>query len=640
MIYITTILLLAALIITLLKYNSLLKDYKILKDRFKELQDLSGTGYFDGSFADEKVWWSEELHRKVGRPIEDRIDTKDKAIGLIYEEDRGDYLQAIQKAIQTKQILEEEYRAFSQEFNELRHFFTKAKITFDNSGNPVMMQGVVRDITAEKEIENKLIYSEKRYQELTDLLPIGVFEIDNNFNLIYSNKKLLEIYGIEQDKELIGESILDYLPSHKSKDISNKLESLNPDDYLFNSEYKVNTATNNQIDILLYASPIYNKNTKIGYRGTIADISERKREQLELQKISKLESLSSLAGGIAHNFKNILSAITLSVDMIKMQNNTNDRELDRISSSLNKANAIATKFQTYTKSYLPNYSLCDINGIVSDAAELVKAGSTNRFELDLDKSIVEIDLDEMQIHEVIMNLLLNADQSMESTGTIKVCTEIAKINNEAYVKLIVEDNGTGIEKNHIDKIFNPFFTTKKNGHGLGLLTVHSIIKQHNGDINVKSEINKGTKFEILLPYKKTSISKIKSSESMNLSKKKYNIAMLDDEEIITSTIKEMFDLKEEMNLTIYNNPEVFLEEYSKNNVFDLVILDINLVGYNLNGYQVLKKIKKLDSEVKSILFSALMTEEVKKQINDDCTYALNKPANYDTIRNKIIEVLA
>lgn len=127
---------------------------------------------------------------------------------------------------------------------------------------------------------------------------------------------------------------------------------------------------------------------------------------------------------------------------------------------------------------------------------------------------------------------------------------------------------------------------------------------------------------------------------MNLSKKKYNIAMLDDEEIITSTIKEMFDLKGEMNLTIYNNPEVFLEEYSKNNGFDLVILDINLVGYNLNGYQVLKKIKKLDSEVKSILFSALMTEEVKKQINDDCTYALNKPANYDTIRNKIIEVLA
>jgi PAS domain S-box-containing protein len=644
MLYILAIMLLCGLLYLVVKYTQLKKQYDILDSRFQNIQELSGTGYFDGSFADDKVWWSDELHKKVGQPLDNRIDNKEKAISLIYEEDREGYLLALQKAIQNQQMVDEEYRAFSVEHDSLRHFHTKARIEFNESGQPIFMKGVVRDITSEKEIADKLELSESRYQELSDLLPIGVFETNSDFNLTYVNKKLIEIFKLNKKDNIVGKNIKILLSYSIQNDVIKNLQSLNHENYLYSKEYNYQLNNSKEISLLLYTSPIYNqRGERIGFRGTIADITERKREQLELQKISKLESLSSLAGGIAHNFKNILSAITLSVDMIRIKDSTIDKELNRISSSLDKANAIATKFQTYTKSYLPNYSQCDINQVIMDAVDLTKAGSTNIFKLSLDKNISKVDIDEMQINEVLMNLLINADQAIKNSGVIEVQTRTLVYNDigeKKKLEITVKDNGIGIDDSHIDLIFNPFFTTKKDGHGLGLLTVQSIIKQHKGEVLVNSEKGKGTEFKILLPME-NGASDLRSYENNeNELKSNYNAVILDDDENITSTMKEIFDIKGEMSLSIYNNPNYFLTDFPNLNDLDFIILDINLVGYDMDGYIVLEKIREIDKEIKVIIFSAFMSDDINKLISDKNTYALNKPANYERLKQKIIEIFA
>lgn len=641
--YILAIILLSGLLYLVVKYTQLKEKYDILDSRFQNIQELSGTGYFDGSFADDKVWWSDELHKKVGQPLDNRIDNKEKAISLIYEEDREGYLLALQKAIQNQEMVDEEYRAFSVEHDSLRHFHTKARIEFNESGQPLFMKGVVRDITSEKEIADKLELSESRYQELSDLLPIGVFETNSDCNLTYVNNKLIEIFKLNK-QDIDGKNIKVLLSDSIQNDVIKNLKNLNHENYLYSKEYNYQLYNSKEISLLLYASPIYNQRMeRLGFRGTIADITERKREQLELQKISKLESLSSLAGGIAHNFKNILSAITLSVDMIRIKDKTIDKELGRISSSLDKANAIATKFQTYTKSYLPNYSRCEVNQVILDAVDLTKAGSTNLFKLDLDNSIPEVEIDEMQINEVLMNLLINADQAIENSGIIEIKSRMLTFNDNEKNKKIeisVKDNGIGIDDRHIDLVFNPFFTTKKDGHGLGLLTVQSIIKQHNGEVIVNSEKGKGTEFKILLPIENGSTIITKSSSNENELISNYNAVILDDDENITSTMKEIFDIKGEMSLKIYNNPNEFLTDFPKLNDLDFIILDINLVGYDMDGYIVLEKIREINKDIKIIIFSAFMSEDINTLINDKNTFALNKPANYERLKQKIIEIFA
>jgi signal transduction histidine kinase len=312
------------------------------------------------------------------------------------------------------------------------------------------------------------------------------------------------------------------------------------------------------------------------------DITQQKRAEEELSKLAKLESLGILAGGIAHNFKNMLTAMSMSTELARIKPQKASHYLNKISKSIDQASALATKFQTFSKSGALVLNPADINGVITDAAEIVLSGSSATVRLDLESGIPQFLIDDKQINEVITNLLINANQAMPSGGNIYISTYIKDINHGSihgldagkYVGIDIRDEGIGIPETHLNEIFTPFFTTKNEGQGLGLASVFFIIEKHKGYITVDSEMGKGTKFSIYLPMTGHEINDSESEEGEISFSEKLRILLLDDDPEIIDTIGEMAEnLNVEMVCT--RNPYQAIDIYKNDSEsFDLVILDL------------------------------------------------------------------
>lgn len=527
----------------------------------------------------------------------------------------------------------------------------KVSIYSDIDGQENGFIVISRDITEKKQIEKKLSESEVRFRELTELLPVAVFEIDDQYRVSYVNKKGLEWYGYTQKDFDKGISVLDlFVDNQKDELIANLKRRFNNED-LGSVEYKGKRKNEELFDILVYATPIILDDNIIGIRGVLMDISERKRHLKEIEKFSKFESLGILAGGLAHNFKNILAAVLLSVDIIKLNPSSIEKQLKRISASLEQANALATRFQTFTKSNEPSLEEVDINKVLEESIEIALAGTQYKVNTDFDKNLIMTQADSKQLNEVFLNLLINAAQAMRSTGEIAVKTcqveiknnEIPNLCHGEYIKISIIDNGIGMSEEQVEQIFTPFYTTKEEGYGLGLVTVFSIIKSHNGSIQLESELDKGTKFDIYLPIiKHSDKTQELSYKNDNINDRIIKVILVDDDENITDAMNEISELVNIINLKTFNNPHEAIQYFklkSNKESFDVVILDMTFVGYDINGIELLSRIKEYYPNIKSLVFSGHSSKPIVSNYLDyGFDDRLEKPCNFQELIKKVNEV--
>ena len=243
-----------------------------------------------------------------------------------------------------------------------------------------------------------------------------------------------------------------------------------------------------------------------------------------------------------------------------------------------------------------------------------------KFELYND--IPKILLDAKRINEVLTNILLNASQAMPKGGNIYIRSLINEgkdqLLNGNSIQIDIEDTGIGIPSDKINEIFTPFFTTKEGGHGLGLATVYNIIKKHNGEIKVYSTPGNGTTFSIYLPLnvpEKDNI--LKDSKNFKF-KNLVTILMLDDNREILENIEDLF-LEYNISITGFSDPELLVEEYQNSldsRKYDLVILDLTLIGYNVDGLDVLRQLRKIDHNVRALVFSGHFDKPVVSNYQD------------------------
>ena len=771
--------LVASLVYFSFKLNKIKTKLNTLKTRFDNLQRLSQTGYFDGYFIDDDVWWSEELNKLVGLKPEEYITKKADALNLIFEEDREEYIKQLENSIATGQPLRTEYRGKNIRTGEIRHYWTNVEVIKDEEGKPIGLRGTVqdntekkaiqkalsesevkqanvmsniddlifivdeneifidyynsstndilykmpkdflykhhsevlpesisqtfaetikqiktdgksrqvdysmdingekkwnnvkvsiykgiegkkegyivvaRDYTERKKIEEELIENEINFKSMMESLPVAVMEVDLEGNIVYVNGKTMEWFGYTKEEFLSSLKTFDLVVPSQRMLIKENLKSRikNPD--LGPVEYTGMKKNGENFDVILFASAIKTNEELSGFRGVLMDISERNRHLSEIQKITKLESLGILAGGIAHNFKNILAAITLSVDVIKMSPLSIEKQLNRISSSLEQANALATRFQTFTKSNEPSLQTVNVNDIVVNAVEIALAGSSNMTNMNLDNNLFPTVADGKQLNEVFLNLLINANQAMTSSGIITITTDNVTLeNNEIqnllageYIRIVIEDEGVGIEDDAIEEIFTPFYTTKKDGQGLGLPTVYYIIKNHNGAITVESEVNKGTKFSIYLKRLEQSEDKIKTIEKKKVKKSfaKTRVLLVDDDINITNSMIDIAEVITDIEIHSFNNPIKainFFKESLTNNPIDVAILDMTLVGYEIDGLDVLNEIRKLDPNIKALVFSGHSSKPVVSHYHEfGFNGRLEKPCSFYTLVETINDVL-
>ena len=401
----------------------------------------------------------------------------------------------------------------------------------------------------------------------------------------------------------------------------------------------------------LYSYPIKDKNTNEvkGIVEFVRDITDKVNTENEIAKLKKLEALGILAGGIAHDFNNLLTGIFGNLEIAKLKMSKKDpayKYIENSIKSLERAKNLTRQLLTFSKGGEPILDIVDLKDLIKTVVTFDLTGSNIKPHFKFPNNLWHVKADETQISQVISNLTINAKEAMPDGGNIYIQAEnienyeIQEIGLKGdFVKITFQDEGIGIPEKNLEKIFDPFFSTKKHKSGLGLSISYSIIKRHNGYIRVNSKERIGTTFEIFLPAVKEKILKHKKKKSTNkkLKTKNLNILIVDDEEVVKEVLKEVLELHG-FKVEEASNSKEAIEKY-KNNKFDVVLLDLTLPG-DISGAEIGKKILQIDKNAKIIITTGYSEDPVLSNYKDYGFHgAVTKPFTIDKLISEIKKVL-
>lgn len=353
------------------------------------------------------------------------------------------------------------------------------------------------------------------------------------------------------------------------------------------------------------------------------DITERQQAEKERLRIVKLESLGILAGGIAHDFNNILTAILGNLNLTGMESYLREADRGRLNEAEKaclRAQALAQRLLTFARGGAPVKKPTDITKLLKETANLTLCGTNIKSDFHLPENLWLVKVDEGQINQVINNLLINAQQAMPAGGIIATRAENVTLEEDAelplpqgkqiplpkgeYVKITVVDQGEGISPEIGDKIFDPYFTTKPQGSGLGLATAYSIIKNHHGYITMESQAGEGSVFYIYLPALKDAVL-FPEEATIEPLRGQGRILIMDDEDIVLDVLGEMLKkLGFEVGSARDGGEAVEIYQTASNNgqPYEAVILDLTVPG-GLGGKETLEFLKEINPRVKVIVSS-------------------------------------
>ena len=352
------------------------------------------------------------------------------------------------------------------------------------------------------------------------------------------------------------------------------------------------------------------------------DKTGKREVEEELIKTEKLESVGILAGGIAHDFNNILTAIMGNISLALLYRSEEGMAFAKIEEARKaclRARELTMQFLTFSKGGSPVRQVQSIEKILREAVGLALTGSRIRCEYSIPEDIFPVEVDRGQISQVIQNLVFNADHAMPKGGAIKVQARNVKVDDQDslplssgdYVKLSVEDAGFGIPQKNLKKIFDPYFTTKSKGNGLGLSTAYFIIKNHMGHIDVESTVGVGATFNIYLPAT-LNASFAQGEDEAQLAAGKGKILIMDDEKGIRDVLQALL---EHIGYTSRYAPdgakavEMYVEAIEDRQPFDVIILDLTIPG-GMGGKETMEKMREVDPGVKAIVSSGYSNDPV------------------------------
>lgn len=403
------------------------------------------------------------------------------------------------------------------------------------------------------------------------------------------------------------------------------------------------------------AAPILNENREIiGVVLVFRDMTEKKHAEEEIFKARKLESIGVLAGGIAHDFNNFLTAILGNISLARMFSTPGERIhdiLEKAETASNRAKGLTQQLLTFAKGGSPVRKVASIGQIISDSVGFVLRGSNVRFECDIADDLKAVEVDAGQMSQVINNLVINADQAMPDGGLLKIravneknsAANRSRLPAKQYVKITFEDQGVGIPATHLNRIFDPYFSTKQQGSGLGLATVYSIIRKHHGDIKATSRLGQGTTFTIHLPAAGGEKKICEEKNGAETHEGSGRILIMDDEEIIRDVLCNMLELLGYKTETCRDGAEA-LECYrsalATGNAFDAVIMDITIPG-GIGGKEAIVMLRKIDPLIRAIVSSGYANDPIMARCREyGFSATLAKPYNIAEIGNVLKQVLA
>jgi PAS domain S-box-containing protein len=520
---------------------------------------------------------------------------------------------------------------------------------------------ILNDITERMLADKALRESEKKYRNILESINEGYYEVDISGRLTFFNRVLCEILGYP-GSELVGKNLLE-LAGHKNsmKEYLIFNNALTDVVDVKNVEWVIIGKDGNERNVEASISPIRDREGEgIGYRGLIRDVTERKlaertRQRLEAQlRLSqKLESLGTLAGGIAHNFNNLLMAIQGYASLMLYDMDPSHRYysyLLSIEKQVESGSKLASQLLGYAREGKYKIKPFSLNQVVKESSETFGAAKKEiRIHRDLCENLMGIEADQGQIEQALMNLYINAADAMPRGGDLFLKTmnlTHEDMNNKPYeakpgnyVLLKIRDTGLGMENETKARVFEPFFTTKEMGRGtgLGLASTYGIIKGHGGYIDVNSEKGHGTTFSIYLPVSEGQI-QAEEKISRPLNKGTETILLVDDEELVLQVGLDMLKELGYRTLASSGGKEAIKIYEEHQDDIDMVILD--MIIPDMAGGEVFDRLRQINNRVKVLLSSGYSVDgQANEIIKRGCNGFIQKPFRMADLSRKIAEIL-
>lgn len=531
-----------------------------------------------------------------------------------------------------------------------------SSVVRDEDGRPKHFVEVVEGIDERKKAEAALSESEERFRNMADTAGVMIWVSGTDKKCTFFNKAWLTFTGRTMDEELGDRWATGVHPEDMDRCLATYVSAFDAR-RAFRMEYRLRSADGTYRWIFDEGVPRFGSDGVFaGYVGSCVDISDSKRAQAEALARQKLESLGVLAGGIAHDFNNLLGSILADSELALSELSRGERvrdELVRINAVGMRAAEIVRELLVYAGNEKGAFEPIDLSALVEEMLQLLKVSISKRaiLNIDLPAGLPSVRANAAQIRQVVMNLVTNASDALGlDSGRITVATSRARISRQSalhhdfdlpdgdYLRLQIADTGLGMTQEVLAKIFDPYFSTKATGHGLGLAAVQGIVRGHGGAIRVTSAPGRGTAFEILLPAAIEPVSDvtavIKDDWKDEALHSKGTVLIVEDERSLSVPVSKML-LKLGFSVIEAVDGISAVENFRANSAqIDVVLLDMTLPG--MSGPDVFVHLRKMRPDVKVIATTAYSESTVLSAINERDLWAfIRKPYHLADLSNII-----
>ena len=471
----------------------------------------------------------------------------------------------------------------------------------------------------------------KRQSQLSNLIEIlqdGVCITNVSGEIIYLNKAGYSLLEVEKSTDLSTLNFFEDFIMDKIK-VEFLKSQIDQQGLVRNYELQLHKVSRDLLEVILTINMIGDfRQQTIGFLFLFKDITELKKIQLQLLQSQKLESIGMMASGIAHDFNNILAAIIPNAELIKFSSKETDENYKRaeiIEKSAHRASDIAQRLLTFTRHKEQQFNeSINLNQIINDSIELLKPSISRRVRIQkkIEPNLRLIRGDKAQMQQIVMNLIINAIDAMSDGGTIRLTSENFDVENYyqvgtldpgEHIRFSIKDSGAGINMDILPKIFDPFFTTKEigKGTGLGLSVVYGIVKSLKGHIEVFSEIDEGTRFDLFFPADKSFSRAARVAEMQKIEPQNLQILVIDDEDYVLNILGDILEFLGYRVIKKGSGQEAVSFYENHKNEIDFAIIDLKMP--KMDGRATSAALKTINPAIKIVFTSGFddspMTDE-------------------------------
>jgi len=601
---------------------------KLSEQRYALAQQAANIGSWDWNIPSGKLAWSSQIEPLFGFGRGGFPATYEAFLACVHPEDRELVQDAVDAAVRLDKEYDIEHRIVWPD-GTVRWVSERGDVLRDAEGKAVRMLGIVQDITERKRLQSILMEERERLEVTLRSTGDGVITTDMDGKVVLLNRIAEQLTGWSQN-DAAGRPIGDVF---HIIDERNRRRIRNPVHKVLRTG-RIIGLTNH---ILLIAkdgterviadsgAPIRDEQGRLyGVVLVFRDITDWRKMEEDLTRMDRLESLGVLAGGIAHDFNNFLGAILGNVSLARRQ--LEPREdlcelLTEAESACLRAKALSQQLLTFARGGAPVRRLANLGDLVRESAGLASRGSNVRCDLSIPDDLWMAEVDAGQIDQVISNLIINAIQAMPHGGTVRIGarnTVISKrtgavpLGRGEYLKITVADEGIGIPTEHVERVFDPYFSTKQKGSGLGLAVAYSIVKKHDGYIGVESSLGRGTVFSVYLPAVKVSMPAETARETRPPTRGRGRVLVMDDDESMQKMLgKTLTLLGYEVEATSDGVEAVrrYTEAMGSGRPFGAVVLDLTVPG-GMGGKEAVERLIEADPGVRAIVSSGYSADPI------------------------------